>query len=148
MKQFEVGRVYSMRSPGDHECVWSYLVIRRTAKTVTLSDEKGKVSTCRISRFSSYNDVETVHPLGVYSLCPSLSADHDTTSAEHLLRLEAYDYMKKNMAPWDWEGDYDNDPLAMSASLEDIADSIEWYFGDDAPAELVNRLRNFREVVA
>lgn len=74
MKQFEVGKEYSMTSICDHNCVWAYTVIARTAQTITISDGK-KVQKCRISKkASSYRNAETVYPLGQYSMCPSLTA--------------------------------------------------------------------------
>lgn len=74
MKQFEVNKVYSMRSPCDHNCVWTYIVTARTAQTVTIFDGK-ETKKCRISkRVSEYLNAETVHPLGIYSMAPSLSA--------------------------------------------------------------------------
>ena len=38
MKKFEIGKAYSMRSICDHDCVWTYTVTARTAKTITISD--------------------------------------------------------------------------------------------------------------
>ena len=76
MKQFEIGKAYSMRSACDHECVWSYIVTERTAATVTLMDDNGKVKKCRInSKVSEWCGAETVYPLGHYSMAPSLSAN-------------------------------------------------------------------------
>lgn len=75
MKHFEIGKEYSMRSICDHECVWTYKVIGRTAKTVTISDGK-EIKKCRISaKISEYRNAETVYPLGNYSMCPMLSAE-------------------------------------------------------------------------
>lgn len=74
MKKFEVGKEYSMRSICDHECVWTYAVTARTAKTVTITDGK-QVQKCRISqKVSVYRGAETVYPLGQYSMAPSLTA--------------------------------------------------------------------------
>lgn len=74
MKQFEIGKTYSMRSVGDHDCVWSYKVTARTAKTVTLNDGD-KVIKCRIiSGLSECRRAESVYPLGKYSMSPILSA--------------------------------------------------------------------------
>ena len=72
MKKFEIGNYYSMRSACDHNCVWTYKVIARTEKTITLLDEYGKVKKCRISKWS--NKEETVLPFGKYSMCPILRA--------------------------------------------------------------------------
>ena len=38
MTKFEIGKTYSMRSICDHDCVWTYTVTARTAKTITISD--------------------------------------------------------------------------------------------------------------
>lgn len=74
MKKFEIGNTYSMRSACDHECVWTYTVVERTAQTITIDDGK-KIQKCRISKdVSEYRNAETVYPLGKYSMCPSLTA--------------------------------------------------------------------------
>ena len=74
MKKFEIGKTYSMRSIGDHECIWSYTVTERTASTITITDGE-KTKTCRIvKQLSEYRGAETVRPLGNYSMCPLLSA--------------------------------------------------------------------------
>lgn len=76
MIKFEVGKTYYMRSIGDHDCIWSYTVIARTAQTITISDSK-KTKLYRISKkVSEYINAEAVMPLGVYSMNPILSADH------------------------------------------------------------------------
>lgn len=74
MKKFEVGKQYSMTSICNHECVWTYTVTARTEKTITLTDSR-KTFKCRINqRISEYSNAETVHPLGQYSMAPSLTA--------------------------------------------------------------------------
>ena len=74
MKTFEIGKTYSMRSACDHECVWTYTVIARTASTITITDGK-ETKTCRINKkISEYRNAETILPLGKYSMCPMLSA--------------------------------------------------------------------------
>lgn len=76
MTKFEIGNIYIMHSPCCHDCTWSYEVVKRTASTVTLRSERGELKTCRINRqVSEWNHAETVHPLGRYSMAPSLSAD-------------------------------------------------------------------------
>lgn len=69
--KFETGKTYNMRSICDHECVWSFKVTARTAQTITLKDERGQVTKCRIS---TENGREFVRPLGRYSMCPILRA--------------------------------------------------------------------------
>ena len=74
MKKFEVGKTYSMRSLGDHECVWTYTVTARTAQTITISDGK-ETKRCRVSKsISEYYGREFIYPLGQYSMAPSLEA--------------------------------------------------------------------------
>lgn len=74
MTKFEVGNTYSMRSICDHNCIWSYKVIKRTACTISLYDGK-KTILCRIvKRDSEWNKAETVYPLGQYSMAPALCA--------------------------------------------------------------------------
>lgn len=75
MKKFEVGKTYSMRSACDHNCVWTYTVISRTAQTITISDGK-ETKRCRVSKsISEYFGREFIYPLGQYSMAPILSAD-------------------------------------------------------------------------
>lgn len=89
MKKFEVGKTYSMFSPGDQNCTWIYTVTKRTACTVTLTDDHGNTKTCRISKQSSeWRKAETVYPLGQYSLCPSLSADAEVEPEQEAVTEE------------------------------------------------------------
>ena len=77
MKKFEIGKEYLMSSPCDHNCIWSFTVIARTAQTITITDGK-QTKKCRISKqYSEYNKAETVFPLGQYSMCPILTADKE-----------------------------------------------------------------------
>ena len=74
MKQFEVNKLYTMRSACNHDCTWSYIVTKRTTQTVTISDGK-TTKTCRINKqVSQYRGAETIYPLGQYSMAPSLTA--------------------------------------------------------------------------
>ena len=76
IKQFEVGKEYSMRSACNYECVWTYKVIARTKCTITLKDKRGKQITCRIIKnYTEMDKVEQVRPLGKYSMSPILSAE-------------------------------------------------------------------------
>lgn len=77
MKQFEIGKTYTMRSIGDHDCAWTYTVVKRTAKTITISDGT-ETKTCRVNvQVSEDRNAETIFPLGRYSMCPALSADKE-----------------------------------------------------------------------
>lgn len=75
MTKFETGKTYTMRSACDHECVWAYTVTARTAATITLADEAGKIIKCRIIKaISEMDNRECVRPLGAYSMAPILRA--------------------------------------------------------------------------
>lgn len=75
MTKFEAGKRYEMRSVCDHNCVWTFTVKERTAATITLVDEKGKETKCRIIKgISTMDNREAVKPLGNYSMCPILRA--------------------------------------------------------------------------
>ena len=75
MKRFEVGKKYSMRSICNYDCVWTYTVVARTEKTVTLEEEGGKTFKCRINKYLlDIEGIECVYPLGRYSMCPILRA--------------------------------------------------------------------------
>lgn len=77
MIKFEVGHKYYTRSVCNHDCAWTFTVIKRTAQTVTLAGGRHGVKTCRISKqTSNYRGAESVFPLGQYSMAPILSADH------------------------------------------------------------------------
>lgn len=76
MKKFEIGNIYFASSAYNHECLWTWRVIARTAATVTLLDDEGKVKKCRvIKKLSEYCGCETLRPCGNYSFCPLLRAD-------------------------------------------------------------------------
>jgi len=70
MTQFQVGKTYYTRSLCDHECIYRITVQGRTAKTLTTSE--GKRLGIRI-----WNDVETVMPMGRYSMAPQIGADRE-----------------------------------------------------------------------
>lgn len=85
--RFQVGSTYSMRSPGQHDCVWTFEVTKRTAQFVTLLDvtmgetHRAKVTEVPATRWDRDVDavhrstVETCMPFGRFSLAPVLSAD-------------------------------------------------------------------------
>ena len=74
MKQFEVGRAYTCRSIGDHNCVWTYTVVARTAQTITVTDGKERKVLRINGGTSARRGAESVYPLGRFSMCPILSA--------------------------------------------------------------------------
>lgn len=84
MKQFEVGKTYQMSSICNADCIWEYVVVNRTAKTITIqSTHNSIVKKCRVhTAESNACDAETVFPLGNYSMCPKLRADSQKIVSE------------------------------------------------------------------
>jgi hypothetical protein len=74
MSKFEIGKQYTMRSICNHEAIWSYTVIARTAQTITITDGKNTLKLRVIKKLSEYRNAESVYPLGQYSMAPILSA--------------------------------------------------------------------------
>lgn len=76
MVRFEIGKVYECRSICDYDCIWTYTVVARTASTITIKNNStGETQKNRILGYSKQSGIESVHPLGNYSMCPVLSAD-------------------------------------------------------------------------
>lgn len=74
MAKFEIGKKYTMRSVCDHDCIWEYEVINRTAQTITITDGKD-VKKCRVVKaLSEMDNRECIYPLGKYSMSPILRA--------------------------------------------------------------------------
>jgi hypothetical protein len=71
--RFQVGRTYSQRSICDHDTVFSFTIVNRTAKTIT-TEVHGKT----VRRGLSIHDgVEQFKPFGTYSMCAIISADKE-----------------------------------------------------------------------
>lgn len=69
---FEIGQTYSTRSLCDYDCIFTFKVIARTAKQVTLESNAWGVKKRGIK---IYDGVETCSPLGTYSMSPTIRAD-------------------------------------------------------------------------
>ena len=72
--KFETSKTYSAKSICDHNCIWEITVLSRTAKTIKIKkliNDDGKPKTLRISM---WDGVETVKPLGSYSMAPMIRA--------------------------------------------------------------------------
>lgn len=81
MTKFIVGQSYATRSACDHDCIFAYEILGRTAKTVTI-----QVSDKIVKRgISVWGDVEQFKPHGSYSMCAIISADR-TEEAERARR--------------------------------------------------------------
>ena len=76
MRTFETGKAYSCSSVCDHNCVWTFEVVKRTDKTITLRLVPGPIGKGLTTshRVTSYNDAELIYPLGKYSMAPILTA--------------------------------------------------------------------------
>jgi hypothetical protein len=73
---FTVGKTYTARSICDRNCIWSFTVTARTAKTVTLSSDDftdGAKSKRFRPRITLSGD-ERILPLGNYSMAPAITA--------------------------------------------------------------------------
>jgi hypothetical protein len=69
--QFQVGKTYATRSICDYECIFSFVILGRTAKTIT-TNIHGKV----VKRgLSIWEGNEQFSPYGRYSMAPIVGAD-------------------------------------------------------------------------
>lgn len=71
MDQFEVGKSYATRSSTDYDCIFSFTILGRTAKSVIIS-VRGTIVRRGVS---IYEGVEKFKPFGTYSMCPVIYAD-------------------------------------------------------------------------
>jgi hypothetical protein len=70
MTKFQVGKTYSTRSICDWDCVYSFTILARTAKQVTVNVH-GKV--CKRG-VTVADGVEQFKPFGSYSMCAIIRA--------------------------------------------------------------------------
>jgi hypothetical protein len=77
MITFQPGTTYSCRSICNYDTIFSYHVISRTAKFITVDDGY------RVKRVGVkvHDGIEYANPDGVYSMCPSIYADRTTNPA-------------------------------------------------------------------
>lgn len=74
--RFQIGKIYETSSICDHTCIYSFEVIARTEKTVTLKDRKdGEVYRRKVAWFPDSG--ERCKPYGVYSMAPTIRADRE-----------------------------------------------------------------------
>ena len=71
--RFFINNTYSTRSSCNHECVYTFKIIKRTEKNVWIL-EAGEKEIIR-RKIIMYEGVETTYPLGKYSMAPILRAD-------------------------------------------------------------------------
>lgn len=77
LARFEVGKEYYVRSLCDHDCIYRFTVVARTAKQVTLRSKNETKTTVRGVKElrSDYSNCETCMPHGNYSMAACLHAD-------------------------------------------------------------------------
>ena len=73
MRKFEVGKTYTTRSACDWDCIFSYRIVGRTAKTVTVERANGDLVRRSVSP-SWDNAAEICFPTGKYSMAPIITA--------------------------------------------------------------------------
>jgi len=74
--QFQVGKTYFARSICDYDCIHSFTILGRTAKSVTIA-VRGK--TVRRG-LTSYDGIEQFKPFGSYSMCAVICVDKELMS--------------------------------------------------------------------
>jgi hypothetical protein len=70
MIQFKTGETYQTRSVCDHNCIFSFKILRRTAKSVWVIVDGEKVRRL----IEVWNNEETFYPFGKYSMAAIISA--------------------------------------------------------------------------
>ena len=73
MLEFEAGKTYEARSACDYDCIFSFEVVRRTARTITFLHH-GQEKTRGVKQDSGGE--EFCFPLGRYSMAPTIRAAH------------------------------------------------------------------------
>jgi len=71
MTKFIPGETYYDRSACDHDCIFSFTIISRTAKTITF-EYHGET---KKRGLYVYDGVEQFRPFGTYSMCAIVGAD-------------------------------------------------------------------------
>lgn len=69
--KFQEGQELSARSSCDYDCVFRFIVIKRTAKTVTVKYHN-QLKTVKVRVWS--NGSEYCYPLGTFSMAPAVFA--------------------------------------------------------------------------
>jgi len=70
MQKFETGKTYSTSSICDHNCIYSFEILKRTAKSVWIKAHN-EITRRKIT---VYEGRETFLPFGRYSMCPVITA--------------------------------------------------------------------------
>lgn len=78
---FQVGSTYEARSACDYDCVWTFTVVSRTSRFITITDRNGEVRRVGVR---VWQGVESASPLGTYSMAPVISASHQVVTLEQI----------------------------------------------------------------
>ena len=70
MKKFETGKEYSTPSICDYNCLFSFIILKRTEKSVWIR-VYGNLTRRQIE---IYDNTETFYPFGKYSMAPIIKA--------------------------------------------------------------------------
>jgi hypothetical protein len=73
IRQFEVGKTYTDRSAVDHDHVYYFKIVARTAKRLTIRENNETY----VRGIYVYEGQEWCKPHGTYSLCAVISADRE-----------------------------------------------------------------------
>ena len=73
--KFQVGHTYATRSICDHDCIFRFTILARTAKTVTIQDPDTSDRRTVKRRLSLWEGVEQFSPFGRYSMAAIVGAD-------------------------------------------------------------------------
>ena len=73
--RFKTGETYHMRSVGDHNCVWNYIVARRTDRSIWIVDADRPNEEPARRAVKRWGSVEQCLPLGSFAMAPVLGAD-------------------------------------------------------------------------
>ena len=91
--KFEAGSTYYTRSIGDHNCIWRFRVVRRTASSVWVTGcadhDAGKVERRKVSE---WNGAECFKPFGTYSMSPTVCAENVADGIKDLADWEKPGY--------------------------------------------------------
>jgi hypothetical protein len=118
--RFEVGKTYSTRSIGDHNCIYSITIAKRTAKTVTTTE-------CKIyrPRLRTNHEGQTVETIsgGNYSFAHSWDATDDKVLLRDWEQPAALE--KQKQAEQTYKALLAMDNLIAGAPIDDVME--QWY---------------------
>ena len=93
ISKFEAGKTYYVRSIGDHNCIWRFRVVRRSASSVwvTGADDHDAAKVER-RKISEYRGSENFSQFGRYSMSPTVYAENVADGANDLQDWEKPGY--------------------------------------------------------